>query len=65
MKRTQTTYHCDVCHAEIEREQTVVDLMDRNFGLCDRCREEGFVLRTYPLTESYQRVVHLLSPDDT
>lgn len=45
MKRTITTYLCDVCLAKIEADQTADDWTGRNYGLCGLCEDAGHVLQ--------------------
>ncbi|MHC4406339.1 MAG: hypothetical protein ACYTG0_42450 [Planctomycetota bacterium] len=50
MRRTTSTYFCDVCRSQIDEEDTVEDWTVRNWGLCEECAE-AYWLDASPLQE--------------
>ena len=62
MKRTIEHYYCDVCLAEIDADGSLEDWTGRNWGLCDECRERGYHLKRFPLSESDGCVIRLYEP---
>ena len=63
MKKTQITYYCDVCRAEIEIERTRNDWRGRNFGLCEQCRHKGWYLESWPRISGSGLIVKLANAD--